>query len=1070
VNNLQMPNGYVCWTTEGLDMIQSDVGKIMSGDEAIIQAVHQNVDVNVESPEVIARLTAILEPGKSNRDAKIIEIFRSAVEAGQEVGDNVLLSVVGNTGSGKSHIVRWLFQQIDEDESKYIKLWVPRRENAQKFVIKKFIEDLARLGNERAGELKTKLDATFRKSDDQPAELLEDIYVNVARHLRFEVSLREGRTDDERAKRKLLLGEADTESKYGVLWQVLNDVQNEEMQGQVKNGLAVFIREIVESFNQVSEKDENKQVAQSELKSERVEKIFKDYKKLINKKIQDHTRYSNLFDTALLDIEIVTDVLNEAVEFAVNSVMSMDGSSIREVFSEVREELAKHNKQLLIFVEDFSAISGSVAGLGKLQRDLMGMFTESSSNGKLAPLRVAMAITNNTYEILETNFRQRMNFVIRIDDVFKSVAGEPFMASYLRLARSVRSEVVDAWALSKENASESSSWVPNKCVDCKFQAECFETFGSEGGVGLYPLNKAAVNRLSNQGQLNPRARIARLKGLLSTLQADFANEDMPSKGIVGYFGPLKDSQERQADEFKMLRVDFVGLKGQKPEESRDRLRRFLHNWKDGTKPTEIESRVFALPIFDSFMNEDGLTPPGDEPPVVTLGEKSVPKPQSQLQTHLDRINAWREAGDGVDYGQVFTSNLHSLVRNYIVTSVRSAFGRQFAGATLGEYSDKVGLRFVEASIRVDGILSQGVGNENPLSPYFTIPRNEHGANVLRGVLCIEALKNGEKIDSIIPPIQQPVLVNTAVMFIRQIVEELVQIIHKYEVDPQSIWAHAARVIQFERLTNPDFNSVSDVTLINQWLNNAVPQQGVAGELTSANNEFRSCTSDLVKAVEVLTQVTQEEKTSSKGSTYRRLSILRNQLLKVSKQAIENIDGISISVDSNLPWATNLRVGRNRLLESLSKESLEDLKTRVQSDVNAIEESLDEELDSELDWLKKNINSLMIQSAFTVAPPELLKYIEEIEQVSKSKMPELLKVKQVLSNGFDPNEVACVANEIDQVLRIARFRKKLMEELAYAVEKLESKLGVGASMSIPAIIDLELVTTLEGLDEIGVTNE
>jgi hypothetical protein len=46
----------------------------------------------------------------------------------------------------------------------------------------------------------------------------------------------------------------------------------------------------------------------------------------------------------------------------------------------------------------------------------------------------------------------------------------------------------------------------------------------------------------------------------------------------------------------------------------------------------------------------------------------------------------------------------------------------------------------------------------------------------------------------------------------------------------------------------------------------------------------------------------------------------------------------------------------------------------------------------------------------------------------------------------------------------------MEELAYAVEKLESKLGVGASMSIPAIIDLELVTTLEGLDEIGVTNE
>jgi hypothetical protein len=308
------------------------------------------------------------------------------------------------------------------------------------------------------------------------------------------------------------------------------------------------------------------------------------------------------------------------------------------------------------------------------------------------------------------------------------------------------------------------------------------------------------------------------------------------------------------------------------------------------------------------------------------------------------------------------------------------------------------------------------------------------------------------------------------MFIRQIVEELVQIIHEYEVDPQSIWAHAARVIQFERLTNPESSSVSDVTLINQWLNNTIPQQGVNGELTNAINEFRSCTSDLVKAVEVLTQVTQEERTSSAGSTYRRLSILRNQLLKLSKQAIESIGGILISVDSGLPWASELRVGRNRLLESFSKESLQGLAPLVQSDVDAIEESLDDELDSQLDWLKKNINSLMIQSAFTVGPPELLKYIEEIEQVSINKMPELLMVKQVLINGFDPNEVVCVANEIDQVLRIAQFRKKLMEELAYAVEKLESKLGVGASMSIPEIIDLELVTTTEGLDEIGVTNE
>lgn len=1071
MNNLEMPSGYICWTTEGLDMIQSDVGKIMSGDEAIIQAVHQNVEVSVESPDVIARLTAILEPGKPNKDAKIIEIFQSAVEAGKEVGDNVLLSVVGDTGSGKSHIVRWLFQQIEEDESKYIKLWVPRRENAQKFVIKKFIEDLARLGNERAAELKVKLDATFRKSDDQPAELLEDIYVNVARHLRFENSLREGRTDNERAKRKLLLGEIDTESKHGVLWQVLNDVQNEEMQKQVKNGLAVFISEIVDSFNQDRDKDEDKKVAQSVLKTDRVEKILKDYKKLINKKIQDHNRYSSLFDTALLDIEIVTDILNEAIEFAVNSVMSMDGSSIREVFSEVREELAKHNKQLLIFVEDFSAISGSNAGLGKLQRDLMGMFTEASSNGKLAPLRVAMAITNNTYEILETNFRQRMNFVIRIDDVFKSVSGEPLVASYLRLARAVRSEVTDAWNMSKRDGSQSTSWVPNKCIECRYQTECFETFGSEGGVGLYPLNKVAINRLSSNGELNPRMRIARLKGLLSTLQADLVNEDMPSKAVIEYFGPQKDSPaERQADEFKMLRIDFVGLKGQKPEEGRDRLRRFIHNWKDGTKPTEIESRVFLLPSFDSFMKEDGSSGVGPDIPAVSSVGKSAPQPQSLLQTHLDRVNAWSAAGKGVDYVQILTSNLHSLIRRHIVSSVQNAFGRQFTGALLAEYSQKIGLRFVEASIRIDGIPSQGVGNENPLSPYYTVPRNEYGANVLRGVLCVEALKNSENIDSVVSPMQQPVFVNAAVMFVRQIVEDLVQIIQTYEMDSQSIFAHAARVIQFQRLTDPALNSVSEVSLINQWLSSSIPPQEIAGVLTEANLEFLGSSTDLVKAVEVLTQVSQEEKTSTSRPAYRRISGLRTQLLELSQRPLENVEGIVIPVNTDLTWANQLRTGRNRLLESFSTESLRSLKPRVTEAVDALEASLSDELESELDWLRKNINSLMVQSAFTLTPPELLKFIEEIEKASKSKMPELLVVKRVLSNGFESNEVVCIANEIDHVLRIAQSLKKLKEELAYAAERLESKLGAGASMTIPEVINLDLATTIEGIDEIGAWHE
>jgi ABC-type molybdenum transport system ATPase subunit/photorepair protein PhrA len=101
---------------------------------------------------VNASISSILEAGRKNRDTKIVEAFRASIKK-EDIG-SVLMSVVGINGSGKSHLVRWLYHEIVPNDEKYIKLWVPRRADGQKFLIKKLIDDLANLG--RRTEIQTR--------------------------------------------------------------------------------------------------------------------------------------------------------------------------------------------------------------------------------------------------------------------------------------------------------------------------------------------------------------------------------------------------------------------------------------------------------------------------------------------------------------------------------------------------------------------------------------------------------------------------------------------------------------------------------------------------------------------------------------------------------------------------------------------------------------------------------------------------------------------------------------------------------------------------------------------------
>lgn len=1064
----KLPNGFVCWNTDGLDLIESDVGKLKSdesSDESIIQAVHQHVDVTVEINEVKASLASILEGGRKNRDTKLIEAFRAAIK-NDDIG-SVLMSVVGDTGSGKSHLVRWLYHEIEPNDEKYIKLWVPRRENAQRFLIKKLIEDLAELGSARATELRMKLEVTVKDSKDSPQAVVASLFSHIVDGLQHEESLREPNSKEAAQYRKMFIGDIGDTRPDKFLWQVLNDVKNQE--AELQDGLSKHLKLVVDSIGQLSSEDENE--TSPVLDDKRVKKLLNAYQKVVKDKLA-HNSYEYLFGDALSNISIITDLLNEAIEIAVNNVLNVQGANIREVFSEVREELGKHGKQLLIFVEDFSAISGSNAGLGKLQRDLMAMFTESA-DGKLAPIRVAMAVTNSTFDALESNFQQRMHFIIKIDDAFNELKVEPFMASYLRLARTTKQELNAARAVASETEVNDGTWVPNKCTSCPYRDECFSIFEHENGVGFYPLTRNALIRISNRNQLTPRGRISRLKNILMSIQGDFSREEMPSQAVEAYFGPNSGTAEWDSDRNQMLRIDFglaAGIEGQ----SKARLQRYVHNWSAGARPSDVEFRVFGLPVFDELAEGTGtstLTPEtgGNDPtpPVPT---------SSKLQENLDRVNRWLQAKENEDLGQVFTSTLESAVRSYIVGEVTSAFGRQFTGATLEDYSKQIGLRFVDASIRVEGVPTQGTGAPELLRPYFEIPRNEEGANILRGVLYLEALKNGVAVTSEIPASRRPLLLSAVTVFLRDLVEELCSIVHRYELLEESVHSVAAKLLHFMQLSDASIRDLDSSEFISRWLTGEIEIENAVGPISSDCVSFYQSMEEMRLSLFSLLQVTQEESTSKyqlqengrnkNQPHYWRIVHLVDQLDSIKSGLIDTLTSIDLSANSERIWFAKISTSITDLLRNYANTNVDSLKTRLADGLDFVSQNLESTLVDQVKWVATNVDPLMAQSAFQTSRDQLVSVIREITETIDLQTTKVATLKSLEAGDFNADEVLKNARDIDEIFVNSEKYRFLASQLEYAVSRLNSMSAGGATAVIQAVLDFEKLASPEDVAELG----
>jgi hypothetical protein len=348
-------------------------------------------------------------------------------------------------------------------------------------------------------------------------------------------------------------------------------------------------------------------------------------------------------------LDAALHVLDECLGTAVRRVLNFKGNDLFELMNEVRREFARRDIELILLIEDIAAVQG-------LDRQLLASVERSDE--EFGVLRTAMGCTEGHYQekIMKTT-KDRASFHLNLNVEDREAANvdlATFASRYLNAIR-LGEEQLDAIIAEDER-------VPSACTACPFQKKCHEAFGERENRGLYPFTEEALHTLY-QGvtdePFNPRKLIMRvLRYVLVTYTDDLKKGTFPPEGLKQQFrrnadlnvdpvtkqkwrrddpdhadqrilladtwGRFEDGEDLSAEVFRAFGIDIEDAEGHGDgeEDPKD---------KDGDESTDDETEVTESDgpeTGDDQISGDGAPPPPE--PRKTEAERRLQKKEEQL--------------------------------------------------------------------------------------------------------------------------------------------------------------------------------------------------------------------------------------------------------------------------------------------------------------------------------------------------------------------------------------------------------------------------------------------------------
>jgi hypothetical protein len=302
--------------------------------------------------------------------------------------------------------------------------------------------------------------------------------------------------------------------------------------------------------------------------------------------------------------------LNDRRNDAIRRSLGVSAERLQEILLNLRRALLADGKRLVLLLEDITNFQGLD------DRLIDALVVDARTRDDLCPLISVVGLTPTYYDKeLKPNYRDRSTHKIALGrnedgefvDVTSFTRGDVrvrFAARYLGAVRAGRDRI-GVWHADGGHGSP-----PNVCQTCLLRPGCHETFGHLDGVGLFPFTEQAFANFyealkPNQSSQTWRTPRGFIQGVLAPTMT------RPDQLAAGRYPHLElevhEGIDRQAIMApSLLRGHLDTLPVDEPD--RARLKRTIMLWGDGTdaRLTEVDGvRAFAQ-VSDEIHQAFGL--------------------------------------------------------------------------------------------------------------------------------------------------------------------------------------------------------------------------------------------------------------------------------------------------------------------------------------------------------------------------------------------------------------------------------------------------------------------------------
>ena len=689
---------FVCWTDEGV--IKSTPRDAASLSPGHFRAVHHPLGPKRRRLEARSGGTLVDED----------EIIR-VLEGPLRQDGYLLVPIVGGSGTGKSHLVRWVFEHT-LDRQDWIVRYLAKNRTSIRRVIEIVIDGMQGPAVDAAKEALESAPGHTESEEILAERLLDELAL---------ITSTEGQRNPELDKH--------SEQLLAKLRRELPDVLRDPVvRRRLAADGAVIPRLVGLAMRGRSDgdglDDDAIRIAEGDLplRFEEIDHVSRRAKDLLG-------QLATIPELATAAINLI----NEALPSAVKRVFVSGQVDLIEVFRDVRKALLADKKDLVLFVEDLTVLHG-------VEREFLDAIVEpaSSPDGDLCNLRILFAVTEHHFDGLDT-VRTRCDDAYWLDASYGSEGVDSneaasFLGRYLNACRLDPGGVESDW-----NSSNDNGKISNACDECSFQIDCHETFGASAeGFGLYPFNLTAIDKLVaslSPDRFDPRLVVRELVNrFLLICGNDIPRGEFPTDGLLEVF----DKESNPVDN-----LTVTELQTKRPGDYR-RLVNSLRYWShDGLQIGESILDAFGIAPFDGVEPKGSRTPPGRKSQGKRERAKEEPETPDAEVSVEDRLKSpWRNlfgelrqwSGNQRALSAAATNLLRKLVHKAVIQNLD--FGP--LPLNLGEEFEST--RFEEHDIHIIGsVTAQGDRDRATI----VIEQDFAAASALQGLILLGELPDGE---------------------------------------------------------------------------------------------------------------------------------------------------------------------------------------------------------------------------------------------------------------------------------------------------------------------------------------